>query len=307
MRQVPHLISNSMSDSSPRFELSARNSRSHRAPEELAPSRRELETVLALAENRPLSSEQLDVAERLQRDRSARRVLARHRRVAGALRGGGPAVPPVLAARLAAQTPRSADRRPRPLASGSSPIKLIGAAAAVFAAVVLVGTVIAGWSSGGPSPRPTAAQISAAWMLPATGRTVAADPAHPADLDISFHGIVYPNFYDREGWHPVAARYDRIAGVPAATVFYQTGRRRAAYTVVPVTGLAVPADATRLHVAGLSLTEFRSGDRWIVTFQRNGNTCVLTASAPRERRWLIALATWGDGPTTTPARRSTIG
>lgn len=68
----------------------------------------------------------------------------------------------------------------------------------------------------------------------------------PTQLDLSYRGIVYPNFHDREGRHPVAARYDRIGGLATATVFYQTGRRRAAYSVVPATALGVPADASRL-------------------------------------------------------------
>jgi hypothetical protein len=254
-----------------------------------------LKTFLALAEDRPLESEQVVVAAQLRRDPDVRRALERQRHVAGALRRGGPALPPALAARLRTHARHS---RPRTLLPSDWSVKLIGASAAVLAAVVLVATMIIGLSSGALSARPTAAQVTAVWTLPAT-RRVKADPADPTRLDISYDGIAYPNYHDREGWHPVAARYDRIDGLATATVFYQTGRRRAAYTVVHATGLAVPAEATRLRVAGLSLMEFRSGDRWIVTFRRGGNTCVLTAAAPRERRWLIALATWHGGPAVT--------
>jgi len=284
-----------MSDTSSRFDPDERDSGSGPASGELALTGRELKTFLALTEDRPLESEQLAVAEQLRRDPNVRRALERQRHVAGLLRGGGPALPPALAARLGTQTH---DSRSRTLVPSDWSVKLIGATAAALATVVLVATAIISWSIAGPSAWPTAAQVAALWTLPAT-RRVEADPADRTRLDISYHGIAYPNYHDREGWHPVAARYDRIGGLATVTVFYQTGRRCAAYTVVPTTGLAVPAEATRLRVAGLSLTEFRSGDRWIVTFRRSGNTCVLTAAAPRERRWLIALATWHGGPAVT--------
>lgn len=290
-----------MSGSDPRFDESAGDSRLHSVPEELTLEGHELETLLALAENRSLEPEQLEIAERLRRDPRTRRALERQRRIAGALRGGGPAAPPTLAPRLARKTARMSGPRRR---RSTHSVKLIAAMAAVLTAVGVVASVI--MESSSHTTRPTAAQIAAVWTLPAGGMRVGADPDHPTQLDISYHGTVFPNFLDREGWHPVGGRYDRIRGLVTATVFYQTGRRRAAYTVVPAAGLAVPGHASHLRVAGLSLREFRNGDRWIVTFERNGNTCVLTAAAPRERRWLIALATWHGGPAVsqaTPSRR----
>jgi hypothetical protein len=286
-----------MSASRPRSDRSARAG-SKPGSEEFTPTRQQLETLLALAEDRALDPKQRAVAERLHRDPRASDALQRQRRVATALRIGGPAPAPTLAP-AAAKTPRVTAPRPRTLAPAGWPLRGIALAAAVIAAIALVASAIIGSSSSRPSARPTAAQIATLWPMPTTGRRVAADPAHPTQLDISYHGIVYPNFHDREGWHPVTARYDRIGGLPVATVFYQTGRRRAAYTVVPATGLPVPARATRLRVGGLSLREFRSGDRWIVTFEEHGNTCVLTAAAPRERRWLIRLAAWNGGPAVT--------
>jgi hypothetical protein len=295
-----------MSASRPRSDRSARDAGSKPPSEEFTPTRQELETLLAMAEDRALDAKQLAVAERLHRDPRARGALQRQRSVAAALRAGGPAPSPTLAPPAAAKTARVTDPRSRTLARRGWPVKLIAVTAAVTAAIALVASAIIGASSSGPSARPTAAQVATVWTLPTTGRRVAADRAHPTQLDISYHGIVYPNYHDHEGWHPVAARYDRIGGLPVATVFYQTARRRAAYTVVPATGLAVPAHARRLRVGGLSLREFRSGDRWIVTFEKHGNTCVLTAAAPRERRWLIRLAAWQGGPAVAQARLSAM-
>jgi hypothetical protein len=175
----------------------------------------------------------------------------------------------------------------------------IGAVAATAAVIVVAVTAL--FVQSGRSTLPTAEEVAAVWTRPANGAPVSADPARPTQLDVSYHGIAYPNYHDHEGWHPVSLRHDTIAGYPTMTVFYETGRRRAAYTIVHATGLAVPATARRLRVGGLSLTEFRRGDRWIVTFERNGNTCVLTAAAPRERRWLLTFAAWHRVTGTQPA------
>lgn len=262
------------------------------------PSRSELETLLALSEDRPLGTEQLAVAERLRRDPSTLQALRRQRHAARALRSGGPAPPPSLAIRLTAQTRGLRDPRRRGLRGARWSGIRIGAVAAAAAVIVLAVTAIIAKS--GRSTLPTAEQVAAVWALPASGEPVSANPDRPAELDVSYHGIAYPNYQDHEGWHPVSARHDTIAGYPTVTVLYETGHRRSTYTVVPATGLSVPATAMRLRVGGLSLREFRSGDRWIVTFERNGNTCVLTAAAPRERRWLLKLAAWHDGPETRP-------
>jgi hypothetical protein len=106
----------------------------------------------------------------------------------------------------------------------------------------------------------------------------------------------YPNYPDREGWHPVGMREDEISGHAARTVFYAVGSRRAAYTIVAGTRVRVPADARQFTAGGRPLGEFRDHDRWVIVFSDDGNSCVLSAAAPRERRWLIKLAAWPTGP-----------
>ncbi len=118
---------------------------------------------------------------------------------------------------------------------------------------------------------------------------------------MSFHGTTYPNYHDAEGWHPVGTRSDRIAGSAAFTVFYATGDRRAAYTVIAGTAVSVPSGARRFTVDGLRMAEFRDGDRWVIVFPDRGNSCVLTAAAPREKRWLVKLAAWHQVHAATPA------
>lgn len=282
-----------MSDSEPR-PASKPDRSLDPGSEETALRGRELKTLLALAEGRPLEPDQLALADRVQRDPQTRQAVDRQSRVAAALRSGGPVLPPDVATRVRAQNQRLSRRRVRWLTAPRWSARLAGAAALAASAAVITLVLVNGPSTRSHA-RLTATQVAAVWTRPVVGAPVAADPAHPAQLNVSFHGIVYPNFHDREGWHPVALRYDTIGGLRIATVFYETGARRAAYAVVPTTAVRVPARASHLRVARLSLTEFRTGDRWIVTFEKNGSTCVLTAAAPRERQWLIQLATWNGG------------
>jgi hypothetical protein len=168
--------------------------------------------------------------------------------------------------------------------------------AAAFAGAGLAAiTVIAIEASTGKARGPAATQFAATWTRPATSRAVTPSPGNSAMLDVAFHGTAFPNYHDSEGWHPVGTRTDVIARKDAFTVYYATGDRRAAYTVVAGTDVTVPAGAHRFVADGLPLMEFRDGDRWVVVFRSRGNSCVLTAAAPREREWLVKLAVWRGG------------
>ncbi len=260
-------------------------------------SDRRLETMLALPESRRVRRRDHALASEIQRDPVLADSLERQRRLLAALRQGGPAPPDSLATRLAPLQPPPRTRHRLGRKARSRTLALVASAAVAVLAALLV-AIRPGAERG---PLPSAAEVSAVWTLPSSGTPVAAAAGHPTELDVSYHAIVFPNYHDQEGWHPVGVRRDRINGIPTVTVFYATGHRRAAYTVIPTARVAVPAGAIRLSVGRLSLREFRSSDRWIVTFERAGNTCVLTAAAPRERQWLIKLAVWHGGPATSPS------
>jgi hypothetical protein len=217
----------------------------------------------------------------------------RQQRVAMLLQSGGPATPESLHARLDALD-AGQDGRARSVGTARSGVRwrwgvpATAAAAALAAAVVLISF---GGSSGGIS----ATQVASVWTRPATSG-VAADASNPAVLDVSFHGTAYPNYHDTEGWHPTGTRTDQINGQAAFTVVYAVGARRAAYTVVAGTHVAIPRGASHYSVGGLRFAEFRSGNHWIIVFANHGNTCVLTAAAPREQHWLVKLAVWSRAP-----------
>ena len=226
--------------------------------------------------------------------------LARQRRVAVVLRSSGPAMPERLLASLDALQAQAARRRRhgfRP-AFAAPHRRLVGgfALAASATVVLLVLVLTVGGSAGGLS----AAQVASLWTRPATSGAVAPAPHNPAALEVSFHGTSYPNYHDTEGWHPVGTRVDSIGGRRALTVFYATGARRAAYTVVTATTVRVPSGVRPFTAGGRRLIEFRTGDHWVVVFADHGNTCILTAAAPRERAWLVKLAVWHSAGATGP-------
>jgi hypothetical protein len=220
------------------------------------------------------------------------RAIRRQQRVAALLQSGGPGTPGTLHVRIdrlyqeqhSSLRPRVPALRPRWTST-----------AAASAVAVAIGALVLAISG---SRTLTATQIASTWKRPSIEK-VSPDPANPAVLDVAFHGTSYPNYQDSEGWHPVGARADLINNTPALTVYYATGPRRSAYTVVAGRHVSVPAGAHRFVVNGVRLAEFRQHDHWIIVFPNHGNTCVLTAEAPREQNWLVKLAVWQrDGAST---------
>jgi hypothetical protein len=247
-------------------------------------NRRDLELLLALGEGRELT--------RRERARARRRGLLdvrdpwleQQRGVVSALRSGGPAPPPGLAARVGAARRRSSH--------AWTTRRALAPTAALAACAAAVAIVIALTSQGGGNGRLLAARVADVWQRPQVHARPPVDASDHSVLHYRFAGVAFPNYHDSEGWHPGGTRTDTIDGRATATVFYVIGRRRAAYTVVRGTGLTLPANAERVRAGRMHVARFREGDRWVVVFERDGSTCVLTAAAPRERHWLLQLADW---------------
>src|SRR5438067_1747863 len=77
----------------------------------------------------------------------------------------------------------------------------------------------------------------------------------------------------------------------AKTVFYARNGRRIGYTIVSGPALPVPSKALRLVRDGTDLQSDRLGDRVVVTWTREGHTCVLAGAgvAPSQ---LVELGAW---------------
>ena len=212
----------------------------------------------------------------------------RSRRVERLLASSGPATPPALRIRLAAlQTGRPAATRRR----STRLVAAIGATALVAFVAVLTLTI-----DGGAPTGPTLADAARPSARAATAPSPAHDLRSPALLRASFAGVTYPYWYKQFNWFAAGQRSDSLGdGRTARTVFYRHTHHRIGYTVVSGTPLMPPRAAERRVINGVEIRGYRDGSRDVVTFVRNGHTCVL-AGVVHSRGTLYKLAAWnGDG------------
>jgi hypothetical protein len=192
------------------------------------------------------------------------------------LGSGGPAVPETLFIPVQEAPPV---RRPRLWAP---------ALAAVAAGVALAVLVVVLTSAGDPSAR-AFASIS---TRPATQPTPASDGAL---LAREHDGVAFPDWSREFGWFAEGGRTDTIEGRGSETVFYMHHGHRIAYTVIAGEPLEPPDGAVPFRFRGVTLVQFRDGPRDVVTFERDGRTCVLEGEVINPDT-LVKLAAWrGDG------------
>jgi hypothetical protein len=211
-------------------------------------------------------------------------ALERQRAGGRALRGLDLQASPGLRQRIAAQT--AADSRPRPrrrLAIGGAVAGAVAAAA--LAAVLIV-------PSGGNGP--TVVEAARLSDQPSAG-AVAVDSDNDRLLAANVEGVPFPNWSGEFGWQQAGERSDRLNGRTTRTVFYEHDGNRAAYTIVSGDGIHAPPGSRPATVNGVNFHSFTQGDRQVVTWWRDGRTCVLSASGV-SRHELLKLASWkGDG------------
>lgn len=107
-------------------------------------------------------------------------------------------------------------------------------------------------------------------------------------------GVTFPDLARSYGWRAVGVRRGQVDGRDAITVFYEKGGRRIAYAIVAGSGLPRPSNAQDTVREGVLFQTLRVDNRLVVTWRREGLTCVLIGEAPREE--LLTLANWrGDG------------
>jgi hypothetical protein len=191
--------------------------------------------------------------------------------------------PASLRARIAAQRPKPATIRRRRISYGGG---LAAAIAAVLLAVILV---LPGGTPGGPS----VSQAAALALLGPTAAAPASDPNAPAArLNQEIEDVYFPNWSARFGWEAVGRRTDQLGHRMAVTVYYASRGKQVAYTIVAAPSLPVPG-AQKTTVHGVLFWTFSSGGRVIITWQRSGHTCVLSAKGvdPSE---LQRLAAWQE-------------
>ena len=253
--------------------------RSHRDLDER--TRREM---ASLADGSLEGHQRAELEARLAGSRTLRAALERQRTGAAALRGLDLQAPASLRARLVTEAPApSRGTARRRLALGGT---LAGAAAAAILAAVLV------LSSG--SGAPTVVETARLSERAPTG-TVAVDPSNPKLLAADVEGVPFPNWSKKFGWRQGGIRSDRLGDREARTVLYEHAGKRIAYTIVSGERIAAPSDAITTRRNGVNLHSMADRGRRVVTWWRNGRTCVLSTSDVSDRE-LLKLASWkGDG------------
>ncbi|MFL5907546.1 MAG: hypothetical protein ACJ75Z_08125 [Solirubrobacterales bacterium] len=213
-----------------------------------------------------------------------RAALERQRTGASALRG------------LEIQTPTGL--RARVLAEGAAPSPLVrrrrlafgGGLVAAALAAVLLALVFLPSGAGGPTVV-EAAQFS---KLPAMGSVNVAS-SNPKLLAAAVDDVPFPNWTKEFGWRQAGIRSDRLDGRDTRTVFYEHEGKRVAYTIVSGDGIGPPSGSRGSHVNGVSLHSTSDDGRRVVTWWRDGRTCVLSSSNVSDAE-LLKLASWkGDG------------
>ena len=173
-------------------------------------------------------------------------------------------------------------RRPR-LAFG-------GALAAAAVAAVLLALVLLPSGAGGPTVV-QAAQLS---RLPATA-SVQVAPSNPKLLAASVEGVPFPNWTKEFGWRQAGSGPTGSTVAIPGPSSTSTHGKRLAYTIISGDGIGPPSGARASNVNGVSLHSTSDQGRRIVTWWRDGRTCVLSGSGVSDAE-LLKLASWkGDG------------
>jgi hypothetical protein len=166
---------------------------------------------------------------------------------------------------------------------------LLPAGGLVAALVVAVVLVVGG--GGAPSVLATASLAARGPVLPAP----AEDEANKALLKSSIEGVPFP-YWGELKWESSGARDDKIEGRDARTVYYDNPKGvRAAYTILGGDAIDPPSDAAKRTDKGVQLYVVEDKGRRVVTWERDGHTCVLSAPLAISEQKLLDLAAWKGG------------
>jgi hypothetical protein len=259
---------------------------SHKPMPENGLSERDERDLVALADGSLQGTRRQEVEARVASSPELGAALARQRAGLTALRALDQlAAPAGLRARVNAErsTPSPAVRRRR--------FQIGFAIAGAMAAVALATVLVLPSGTGGP----TISEAAKLNVLPATEPAPPPNPAEPVLLEASAEGLPYPNLEGEFGWSSAGQRQDEIEGRQATTVFYERGGKRIGYTILSGEGIKAPGDTAKTQIDDVTFSSFADGGQEIVTWWRDGHTCVMSGEgvSPKE---LVALASWkGDG------------
>ena len=137
-----------------------------------------------------------------------------------------------------------------------------------------------------------AAQLS---DLPAMQQSVAVDPANKTLLKAEVDGVPFPNLHHEFTWHQAGKRSDELDGRRMVTVFYERPGDRVGYTIISGEAIDPPAGARPSLENGVELSTTTADGKPIVTWLREGRTCVISGKGVSAKD-LREVTSWkGDG------------
>jgi hypothetical protein len=234
--------------------------------------------IAALADG---SHEKPGLRERIAASPELSALLAEQERAVTLTRGAQPSAPAGLRAAL-----KAAEReRPRPTSKARRP--MLGFAAATAG---VVGLAVVALLPGTSSPSVTG--VAALAAAGASAPPPASDPAHRGALRSAVDGVRYPYWEDAFGWRASGVRRDRLDGRTTMTVVYANAQSQAVdYTIVGGKPLAEPAATSAEQSDGTRFLGLTAAGRTIVTWRRDGHTCVVSATGV-PLPTLLHLAEW---------------
>jgi len=169
--------------------------------------------------------------------------------------------------------------------------RLAPVAAVAVVVVALAAVLLSSGSSSGPSVK----QAALLALREPTQPSPAESPDRRAVLQRQVDGISFPYWHHDLGWSTSGARSDSYAGHSATTVFY-TGSgpsgetARVGYTILSGDALPLP-NAPAVEHRGVRYYVLSNDGATVVTWRRNGHTCILAARGVPPRT-LLHLAAW---------------
>lgn len=204
------------------------------------------------------------------------------RAIDAAARGRAPSS---LQARVALAQPPARRAGPSRLAAAlGTAVVGVGAAAVVAVVVVL----------GGGTAAPTVAQAAVLTSrLPQMG---VAEPAVDQGTlsGVRAVGLTYPYWEDHFGYTARGVRRDTLGGRRVTTVFYSRGTSQVAYEIVSGPPLQPGGQVSSTELQGVQLSLMGTPSGQVVSWLRDGHTCILTGSGTSVST-LQNLAAWRQG------------
>jgi hypothetical protein len=164
-----------------------------------------------------------------------------------------------------------------------------GAAAAVLATVAIV------LQTGDDATQPSLTDVYATARLAPTEAAPAPLGGEPPVIDAEVDNIEFPDWRQKFDWKAVGRRDDTLSGRTVTTVFYRNPEgARLGYAVVSGDSLGGDPPGRQVTRNGNGYKVARTGERTIVTWTQEGQTCVISAPSAVPQATLVDLAASRD-------------